>query len=147
MPDLLLFAPCERILIEEGSHVVSLIAVIQELRATDVPQPLAADALAAQRWFVLANWKRRDDDADQKFEQRVTLEGPDGKVFFDVRTEFEMSQQFHRNVGEIGVFPIAASGDYMLRLSLGRAGQVEVKEVARYPIVLTHISTIDSKPA
>jgi hypothetical protein len=141
MPRLILFAPCERVIVEEGSNAISLISVLQELTVggrTGTPPP---DAVGPQRWFVLSIWARDGDEpSSQRFEQSITLNGPDGKTFLEMRTTFEIAQKNHRNVALIEGFPIGAAGRYHLNLKIRPVGQNNWKDAAEYPIDLIHVS-------
>jgi hypothetical protein len=140
MPRLLIFAPCERIIVEDGSNAISLISVLQELTVSGGTRTPAPDGLVPQRWFVLSIWARDgDESSSQGFEQSVTLNGPDGKTFLEVRTNFEIAQKNHRNVALIEGFPVGA-GRYHLNLRIRPVGQEDWKDAADYPIDLIHAS-------
>jgi hypothetical protein len=140
MPRLLLFAPCERVIVEDGSNAISLISVLQELTVSGGTRTPPPHGLVPQRWFVLSIWARDGDESSlQGFEQSVTLNGPDGKTFLEVRTNFEIAQKNHRNVALIEGFPVGP-GRYHLTLRIRPVGQEDWKDAADYPIDLIHVS-------
>lgn len=139
MPKLMLFAPCERVIVEEGSSTVSLISVVQGLTAA-VPKDIDPKALAPQRWYVLTIWERENTDESRRFEQRVIVQDPQGVKALEMLAEFEVKKNFHRNITVIEGFPIAEVGRYSLLLSLRAVGEKEWRLLADYPIVLAHIT-------
>ena len=140
MPKLLMFVPCERVLIEQGSNSVSLISVFSELRLK-VKEPLTPDASIPLRWNVIATWRKDNDERSKDFEQRVYLQGPSSegpKIHVDLRTQFEMTKPNHRTVGTINGFPVAVAGIFDLVLELRVLDSEIWREMARYPMTLIH---------
>lgn len=137
MPNLLVFAPCERVIIEQGTNTVSLIGLLQGM-SVEVPADLPKDALAPQQWFAFALWQREETDHGRRFQQRVTLESPGGRHVIDVLTDFEMSKDFHRNIGAIPGFPISESGVYTLRLAFREMSTETWTTAGAFPIPLIH---------
>lgn len=146
MPKLLLFAPCERVIIEQGANTVSLISVIQELTVA-VPSDVPANAAAPQRWYVIAMWQRDEKETAQRFEQRLVVENPKGEHLLELLTPFELSKETHRNIGAIDGFPISIAGRYTLRLSVRQAGRSDTKweEIADYPVKLIHTTVASAR--
>jgi hypothetical protein len=142
MPRSVFFVACERAIIEEGSGNLSLVSLLQEVRAaipSSVMADLPRDAVVQTRWYAVAFWEAQAGDGDREFEQRVTLTDPEGRIAADVRTKFKMSKRFHRTVGAVRGFPVAVPGDCQLRLGLREAGTEEDwTEVADYPLTLIH---------
>jgi hypothetical protein len=140
MPNLLIFALCERVIVEQGANTISLIAVMNDLT---VPVPAGAEippnAAAPQRWYVLTMWHRQTDESGRRFEQRVELIGPSGQTMVNAQAAvtFPDAALIHRNVVTIEGFPIGFAGAYTLRLSLREADQEWVTR-AEYPLKVVH---------
>ena len=143
MPRLLVFAPCERVIVEQGSGIISLISILQDITVT-VPSPPAtieSDAVAMTRWYILTIWRRNDNESEGvSFRQRIALNSPTGATFQEIFTDFTLSKATHRNIAAIEGFPVAAEGQYVLRLSLAPAGSERFDEIAEYPLLLKHAS-------
>src|SRR6266536_5914459 len=79
MPKLLVFAACEKVLIDQQNNV-SLISVLQEAKvgmpdsAKEKLTP-GAKVMAAMKWDALTLWVKTDD---KPYEQRVALFDPSG---------------------------------------------------------------------
>ena len=137
MPQLLMFAPCERIIVEQGANSISLISVLQEVTVTPPASGLASDAVAATVWYVLAMWQREDGEAVKPLKQRVTVEDPTGKTAIETFTDFDLTKGSHRNIGMIQGLPVGVAGRYTLRLAL-QAEDGAWKELATYPLAVKH---------
>ena len=134
MPKLLVFAPCEKVLIDQDGNA-SLIAMFNELRRPSIAD-IPANAQAPIRWNILTLWYREPSDAERKFEQRCILVAPDGSTAVDNRVEFAMSGGLmHRNVTTVFGFPISQAGEYSLSLRLKAADeQGDGQEIAAFPM-------------
>jgi hypothetical protein len=139
MPRLLLFLPCERAIIDRSDNTVSLISVMQQLNA-DVLTGMPKNAKATQRWNAVAVWMTQPGDEGKRFQQRVTLTNPDGKLMLQALTEFEMTKHFHHTIGRVGNFPIGVPGVYELGLDIRELGQEQWTPVSAFPVLLQHRS-------
>ena len=94
MPRLLLFAPCERVIINTEDNNVTLMTVLSEIgvswpssamdKLRDTPRLLT-------RWQVIASWLREPGDEGREFEQICELVMPDGsKAGEPARATFTM---------------------------------------------------------
>ena len=139
MPRLMLFAPCERAILDRADNSLSLIAIIHELTA-DIPSTTALprDAHAPRQWQVVAVWWAEPGDDQKRFQQRVSVVNPDGKVVLQTLTEFDIRLRSHRTVGRINVFPIGVAGEYNLRLEIRELGQEGWTEVSSFPLLVQH---------
>jgi hypothetical protein len=141
MPNLLIFAPCERVIVEQATNTISLIALLNDVT---VPIPAGGEipmnAAAPQRWYVVSMWHRQSDESDRRFEQRVELIGPSGQTIVNAHASLTFpAGLIHRNVVTIEGFPIGLAGDYILRLSLREPDQEWVTR-AEYPLKVEHHS-------
>lgn len=139
MPKLLLFAPCEKVIVDQQNNV-SLISILQDLKI-QVPEtgPVPpANASAAIKWDVLTVWARSDDDAGKRYEQRIALFNPEGApTEISTTTPVETKNASHRIVATIFGFPIGSSGRYRLKLWLSEDGRESREPIAEYAITVS----------
>ena len=139
MPKLMMFAACEKVLIDQDGSV-SLVCLLAELKA-EMPEP-ATKAIpkpaAAMRWAAFSMWLKTETEDDEKeYEQRIALIDPSGEATgIQATTPFKFGDKtIMRNIVTILGFPIHASGRYVLRLWMQEKGHAEsVDPIAEYPI-------------
>src|SRR5437867_283000 len=107
MPRLLLFAACEKFIIDQQNNA-SMISLLQELaipvQDNTVPPSGAA---AAMKWDAVAIWLKGEDDFGKTYEQRIALFEPSGEpTGVSVSSTFAIEPATHRNVTTIYGFPI-----------------------------------------
>lgn len=140
MPQLLMFVPCEKTLINENTRTLSLITILDTLTVgipagIDIP----ADASIPMQWNTVTYWGRTPDDVGKLFEQRIFLQMPDGRQSVERTVEFEFTGKAHSNIAAFTNFPIGVAGDYFLVLTLREAGtQANWKEIVKFPMTITH---------
>lgn len=143
MPKLLLFAPCEKVIIAHDENTVSLITVLQTLQfAVEDVGGIPEKASAPIRWFVFSMWQATPEEIGKSFEQRVELLLPDGTVGLknDSTFTFAEGKPFHRmNIGFLK-FPISKTGQCSLKLSLKNERKNTWEEYARFPMEIQHRS-------
>lgn len=138
MPKLLMFAPCEKVIVDKQSNNVSLIAVLQDLqlRLPDVPIP--AKVTVPIRWHIFSMWLREPGDENRRYEQSCELVAPVGAVLARTRSLFSLEKPTHRVIVSMQGFPLAqsgAGGEYLLKLYLRAEREgAEPNEVATYPL-------------
>ena len=142
MPRLLIFAPCEKAIIDQN-NVTSLITILQELRLELPEPPPDADGkmpVVPIKWDVVALWAKTDDDAPEAiYQTRFALIDPMGTALqgFDGAVEFSFADKEHyRVVTTVFGFPIRHDGGYVVRLWLQKKGETEGDPIAEFPIVL-----------
>lgn len=140
MPKLLLFAPCERVIVEQGANTISLISVLQELTVA-VPSEVPQNAVSATRWYILSMWLREENEQASEFKQRVVVEDPKGNLVVQINTDVEMSKESHRTIATVEGFPVGIPGRFVLRLSLRATESDMWQEIATYPILMKHAPT------
>ncbi|SRR5712692_128273 len=142
MPKLLLFAACEKVLIDQQNNA-SLISLLQEVKV-QVPEagPLPAQGTAAAlKWDVLTLWLKTDDDIGKHYEQRIELFNPEDHstdVSGTAPIPFEPQKTGHRLTATIVGFPLGWSGRYTLKLWLYESGHQMQAPIAEYPIVVSY---------
>ena len=147
MPRLLIFAPCERVIIDQH-NVISIITVLQELRLElpELPQPPAENTdektpVIPMKWDVLTFWTKTDDDEPETiYQTRFALIDPTGRAFSGFGGSMEFSFQDKTNYRLITTvlgFPVLHDGRHLVRLWLHKKGEPEGDAISEFPIVLT----------
>ena len=141
MLKLLIFVPCERLIIAEKGQP-SLIGVIELVTVKRVPE-LTADALTPFRWSFITLWHREHDVAEPvTYQEELRLMRPDGSEALKIMAEFEVTnnhQNYRQDGGEIPVFPVGQEGVHLLELFLKKRDDPEWKHVTSFPIFVKHI--------
>lgn len=150
MPRLILFVPCEKPLVGADS-MLSLINVLQSITVvpTDADEAKGTGLpIGTTTWHIVTVWQREpgDDAEGVRFQQRVTMTGPDGKVLLQTLGEFAMPKPYHRNLGRIEGFPVLPEGEYTLTASVRNANDSEWTEKGTYPIRINSNRVLEQKP-
>lgn len=137
MPSLLLFAPCEKLLVDEQSHSTSLIGILQEIHYKLPPgAQLQPNALLPMNWSVVSIWQEEEPaDSGVEFEQRIVLENTGGKIFLENTVKWKFEKPSHRIVGNVPGLPIG-SRKLTLKLSYRASLSRDWHEVASFPLEL-----------
>jgi hypothetical protein len=136
MPKLLIFAPCEKVLVDELTHTVTLIGVLQELHYKVPPgTSMQPNSLLPLSWQVISLWQEEDPaDAGVEFEQRLALENNAGQVLFANEVKWRFTRPSQRMVANVPGLPIGFR-KLTLRLSY-RVPPSHWIEAATFPIEL-----------
>lgn len=139
MPRLLVFLPCELVLLDQDNSV-SVIHMMNEVTLSgDFPDPLPARAAVQVRWSTFAQWEASAEEVGQHFEQRVQMVR-DGVVAFENMSDFtiEAGKPIHRMISNFTFFPIVPGGAYRLGISIRRVGTEEWQECGDYPLTVVY---------
>lgn len=137
MPRLLLFVPCERVIVGQGDASASLIIILHELQIHTGVAP--QNLLQLHHFSVFSQWYKLPEDEGKTFEQRIALTlGSENPVVENVTT-FKMTARMHRATVYIPRFPVLKSGEYSLTLSLREQSQAQWQAVGVYPINVTQV--------
>lgn len=138
MIKLLLFAPCEKVIVGEGGQS-SAIGIVEQV-SVGVVTTLQAESMVPFRWNILTLWHREQEiDNPIKYQSRMIVLRPDGVQAMQADVEFEVSNQFanFRQVADIPFFPAGLPGPYLLKLFLRKEGEEE-QEITSFPITVVH---------
>lgn len=141
MPKLLVFAPCEKVIISQDENNPTLIAILSSLTLEGDGSAIAAaleattsetPALVPIRWAVFTLWAKEPTDGIREFTQTIDIESPAQNVILTNRSTFAFKEGIdtHRLSLNLPGFPIRQRGIYILRLSIDGAA------IAEYPIEL-----------
>jgi hypothetical protein len=145
MPKLLLFVPCERVILGQGDNSVSLIVLIKKLQLNQLEgMPLQESTTVFARLSLFAEWKAMPEDADKMFEQRFTLGGVGIKqALLETVMEFKMVGKTQRTIGIMDGFPVLPAGEYEFAVWLREKGaKWPDAPVATYPVDVAHASGV-----
>lgn len=140
MPKLLLFVPCERIIVSREGPI-SLITLLEGVTiniSLEQQEGLPADAVVPISWQVATMWLRDANEEDQ-FEQRIQLFLPDGRMPTEAISAMQFGDKLRlRTIVEVHGFSVSPAGTCDLKLSLRMVGaNQEWQEIATYPLDVT----------
>jgi hypothetical protein len=143
MPKLLLFAPCERVILGQDNSV-SLIVIIQQMQFQAPPgQPIPEGAGVIARFSVFSQWHKLPADGDKIFEQRVILSIGDGNPVIESIAEFQMTERLHRMIANIPIMPVLHPNEYGFKIFLREKGQQDWGRVLMdYPFEIAHLNQL-----
>jgi len=134
MPKLVLFAACERVLIDQ-QNMLSLVGVIQELKV-QVPesgQVPSATSSAPIKWDVITQWAKLPDDTGKNFEQRIAMFNPAGQATaVSAVAALDLSGTYNRTIATVLGFPIGTPGRHTIKLWLSENGKETEHPLAEY---------------
>lgn len=146
MPRLLLFAPCERVILADD-QTVSLITLVEHIRLGIDPSnaPPEVDATKELQipftWFALSTWTREEHDQDGSFyQQKLQLEMPDGTtpIELEVPLRFAQGKPNSRSIFRVAGFPVTRqTGTAKVKLLLKHVeSDADWREVAAWPVLV-----------
>jgi hypothetical protein len=150
MPKLLVFAPCEKIIVDQTTNTTSVINLLEALNIAipqDEESKIPADANLAMAWHILALWQAQPEDEGKQFEQRFVAELPSGEalgLMGIMPIAFEAGKPNFRNIVNILGFPIARllkTDRCVFRLFFREQGDANPWQlVAEFPLVISHVT-------
>jgi len=144
LPRLLLFVPCERVLLNQGDNNISLITVLEEIGVSlPAPEKVPPDSRIPANWQILVVWLWEPSEAGKRFEMVCTLVLPDGSSLTPFRAFMERAGRTHRQIVTLRHFPLSkVPGEYVLGLSLREDIEgAPLHKVAEYPFLFKHDPT------
>ena len=136
MPKLLIFAPCEKVIVAQD-NTVSMVTILEGL-TVQVPKdkPAPPDASFPMKWAILTVWQRQEGDEGKEFEEKCDLLSEQGRSLITASVKFRLSKRFNRVVMQIVGFPLQP-GQCEIKMYIREADATsEWKEVAEYPLRL-----------
>src|SRR5436190_19938161 len=137
MPTLLIFAPCEKLIVSAEGGMISLISVMERLQA-NIPQeiPLVRPAAVPMRWALVSIWHRDASDEGKRYEQVFRVIGQDGRTVIHTEpTEITttVGKPRCRIIIPMTQFPVT-DGSLAFRVLYREVGQEEWTLKAEYPV-------------
>jgi len=130
MPKLLVFVPCEKLIMSQGENTPTVISIMTEVRFfIDPPDAkLPEGAMGPFRWTLFSMWQCSEADKDHEYRYRVQLiSDEDGRALFDQASPLRFRRAIHHVMTPIDALPMKI-GQYSIRLLLDDA------LIADYPL-------------
>jgi hypothetical protein len=140
MPELILFAACEKVILDErrNATLINIMAGIEANRVQGPTGPIPKNAVAGSSWSIFSLWKPKDGDVGKEFTQKITIIWPDNSEFKvnDVNFKMEKGRNHQNNLAIVG-FPIGQVGDVRVNMWL-EWDRKQVGEIHTWIITVTH---------
>jgi hypothetical protein len=136
MPKLLVFAPCEKVIIDQQNNP-TLISILQQwsVPPSQEPPPENVIGVGLYRWVIFALWAQLEGDMNREFVQVCELKNPAGQVIMTATIAFRMTALTHRNIIGVGGLPLTP-GDYELAVYLSEAGAEKERDLrGTFPLI------------
>lgn len=138
MPKFAGLIACERVIVEEGTRVVSAIGMFSKLT---VPIPHnetpPENAVVPKEWSIIAAWDPIDGEEGREFTLCVELFFPDGKPFVETtRSKFKIERDLrsHNSIKLLG-FPVGQQGRVETKAWLESDGRLIGEKFSLYLFV------------
>lgn len=142
MPRLVMFAPCDNVLVSGDHQSVSLVIVLSHLIYPGIPPGVSINPgdPVAMRWFLFSQYEQSPEDGGIAYEQRTVLRSADGSEYAEGTVAFtpESGKLFHRIILTHNAMPFLMPGIHRFMVSIRRAGEQDWTEVSDYPIQVVH---------
>jgi hypothetical protein len=144
MPKLLIFAPCEKVIIDDQKNA-TLIVLLNTLTVAhkgdaEIPQ----DAIGSKEWAVFTLWQPTEEDVGKEFVQFLQMVKPDGQEFkrAEIRFTVNPSDKISQARMNIHGFPIGQKGPIILNMWLESSSK-KLGEVHSYTVTVVHTTEKD----
>jgi hypothetical protein len=140
VPELLLFAPCEKTIVDNAG-TLSLVSILQGV-AVDIPESEPREnAVVPMKWEIVTLWSRSQEDSGPtgdlvEWQQTCELRRGDQAISRS-QIRFRMDADRHQNIVTHFGFPAEANGRYMLVLILQQMPDGTKSELKRFPLSST----------
>lgn len=139
MPRLLVFAACDRILIDD-SGIPSLISIVDEFTLTiKGDTKIGRDAVGPTQWAIYTKWEKTSGDDDKEFVQIIQALWPDKSEFKRIKApfRFQSDKKGHQNRIEINGFPMGQEGLVTLNMWL-EVDSKRIGEIHTWTVNIKH---------
>jgi hypothetical protein len=139
LPRLLLFAPCQKGIVDKNEGTVSMIGLVNGVTVASLSDAVEENAVLPYSWCAVSAWYKEEGDEDASFEDLVELVTPNGNIVVRSVIPFSISARIHQNLHNSFGFPVGEPGVYTLRISIRRLPEEsEWSIVSEYPIEVIH---------
>jgi hypothetical protein len=143
MPTLILFAVCEKVILEAAGNA-SIINLVHGMEAASAQQgpiiaPILRNAVSPVTWSIFAVWRAAPGDTDKQFVEKVEILWPDRTVFYavDFPLKFEANKTIHQSTANVIGFPIGQVGDVTVNMWI-ECDRRRIGEVSSWTVSVTH---------
>lgn len=142
---LLLFAACEKVIVDQQSNVISLMSILQNINVQIPPSaPLPPlNAVIPMQWTAVSVFLPDPNDVGKQFEQRCILFNSQNAVLVQTpAAPFTMTNEQHRILNQVNGIPIGNAGRLTLKCFLREKGTNAWQEMGDgFPIGVKWISS------
>ena len=137
MPKLLVFVPCEKIILDDRANA-SLIVLMQNLDVQVGAQGIPKNAVTPKEWAVFTVWEWLPDDHGKEFTQIIQVLWPDGSEFKRTAMKFQAGQKrYHQNRLMIIGFPAGQVGQIAVNMWLEEDSR-KIGDLYSYFLTVSH---------
>jgi hypothetical protein len=142
MPKLILFAVCEKVILD-GAGNASIINLVHGVEAANMQQgpiiaPIPKNAVSPIAWSIFAVWKPTSGDSGKEFSQQVEILQSDGTVFKAITAPFRFeAHRNHQNTVNVLGFPVGQAGDVTINMWL-ELDRKRIGEMHSWTVAVTH---------
>jgi hypothetical protein len=142
MPRLVLFAACEKAIVDQTTNVISLMSLLQDINVQLPPGVVPpSNAAIPMNWMIVSVWQQLPEDKGKLFEQRSTLVNHSGVTQMETPVAaFEIKTEFHRVFNQVMGLQIGEAGSRLVKCFLREKGK-DWTEMGTYPISVKWVST------
>ncbi len=146
MPKLLLFAVCERVIIDNLNNV-SLVGIMQNINVAPRPDapavPMPRNAVGPKDWAVASLWKQEAGDVGgAPFVHVLQILWPDKTEFNRNTAEFRFEEgKNHQIAINMTGFPLGQQGDVTVNVWIERNGR-KIKQVDPWFVNVVHVPNV-----
>jgi hypothetical protein len=139
MPQLVVFTPCEKVIIAKDDNSPTLVSVFHSLKLSLEGKSPAKDGATMTlpfAWATYVTWRRLPGEEGRAFDQKIELIAPSRRVLMVQSTSFTFEKAYHRHSGRVFGFPFTESGDHILRISIKPRGETEYSFSSDFPLAI-----------
>jgi hypothetical protein len=146
MPKLLLFAPCEKVVIDQTDNTTSIICLLEAIQiavSESEEASIPPDAIIPINWYLIALWQTEKGDTDKQFETQYSVVFPSGEekvLNVALPVKFEPGKPNFRNVLKVqglGLAPLLKADTCTVRARIREHGADMWNVVADFPIIIS----------
>ena len=148
MPNLLVLAPCDNVLISRQGESASLIVILSEVHYVKPAVEVPVGAIMPMRWFIFCQWELLPEEAGQIFEQKIDMLDGRGQPLISAeqilttpdRGAAGITKLHHRVIAGLPGFPMVDPGIYRIAVSLRKKGDNDPswRLINSYPLLVGH---------
>ena len=123
---------CSHAVVDQRSHTVSLLDVVEEITVPDRPK---TDGVLACRLDIISLWARSNFDVADRGQTRVIFSSPSGKRREISISKVDLSEhQRARTIVQLQSLPVSEPGRHIFIVECQGEGETEWQQVAAVPV-------------
>ena len=145
MPRLLLFAACEKVIVDQQTNVISLMSLLQDVNVQIPPgaPPPPLNAIIPINWTIVSIFLPESTDGGKQFEQRAALVNAANVPLLQTPVApFTFAGGPHRVLNQVNGMPIGYAGSLKVVCYLREKGNNVWQQIGEgYPIDIKWLSS------